>query len=70
MADQDTAGIASARAWSVYLMINKDVDANDERRATLERFIRKRCQEGENDPQGLTVEGLAYLKRVDELEDD
>jgi hypothetical protein len=65
MTDQDVAGIAFARAWSVYLMINKEIDANDERRATLERFIVKRCQAGENDPQALTVEGLAYLKKLD-----
>ncbi len=67
MADQDTAGLAFARAWSVYLLVNNDVDENDERRATLERFIRKRCEEGECDPEALTVEGLTYLKRLDEL---
>jgi hypothetical protein len=66
MADQDAAGLAFSRAWSVYLLINKDVDENDERRATLERFIRKRYEAGECDPEALTVEGLTFLKKIDE----
>ncbi len=63
---QDTVNLAFERAWSVYLLINTDVDENDERRVTLERFIRKRCEAGENDPESLTVEGLTYLKKLDE----
>jgi hypothetical protein len=39
MADSDMAIIAVARAWGVYLLINKTIGENDERRATLERFI-------------------------------
>ncbi len=66
MADQDKASLAFKRAWSVYLLINRDVDENDERRATLDRFIRKRCEEGESDTETLTVEGLTYLKQLDE----
>jgi hypothetical protein len=67
MADHNTANVAFERAWSVYLLINNDVDQNDERRSTLERFIRKHCEAGENDPETLTVGGLAYLKRLDQL---
>jgi hypothetical protein len=68
MADRSAANLAFERAWSVYLLINNDVDANDERRTTLERFIRKNCEAGENDPETLTVGGLTYLKKLDEIE--
>jgi hypothetical protein len=68
MADLSAANLAFERAWSVYLLINNDVDENDERRTTLERFIRKNCEAGENDPETLTVGGLTYLKKLDEIE--
>ena len=68
MADQSAANLAFERAWSVYLLINSGVDENDERRTTLERFIRKNCEAGENDPETLTVGGLSYLKKLDEIE--
>jgi hypothetical protein len=67
MADQDKAGLAFERAWNVYLLINADVDENDERRAIVERYIRQRCEAGESDTETLTVEGLTYLKKLDEL---
>jgi hypothetical protein len=35
MADPDIVETASARAWSVYLLINKGVAENDARRASL-----------------------------------
>jgi hypothetical protein len=68
MADDKTANVAFERAWSVYLLINNDVNENDERRSTLERYIRKHCEAGENDPETLTVGGLAYLRKLDQLE--
>jgi hypothetical protein len=68
MTQQSTANLAFERAWKVYLLINSDVNENDERRTTLERFIRKNCEAGENDPETLTVGGLSYLKRLDEVE--
>jgi hypothetical protein len=67
MPDHVAANLAFERAWSVYLLMNSGVDPNDERRATLERFIKKCCAAGENDPDTLTVGGLTYLKRLDEL---
>jgi hypothetical protein len=66
MAEQDRASLALTRAWSVYLLINSDVDKNDERRALLERFINKRCEAGASDTETLTVEGLTYLKKLTE----
>ena len=35
---------ACSRAWSVYLLINNGIDANDARRAELESFIRQRWE--------------------------
>jgi len=70
MAEPDIVEIACARAWSVYLLINKGIDANDARRVTLERFIRKRWEAGDNETEFLVVEGLKYLKRLDGSSED
>lgn len=67
MTDHVAANLAFERAWSVYRLMHSDVDENDERRSTLERFIRKRCEAGERDPETLTVGGLTYLKKLDQL---
>ena len=64
MADPDVAGAALARAWQVYLLLNLGVHENDERRATLDRFIRKRCEAGVTDTEMLVVEGLKYLRAL------
>jgi hypothetical protein len=60
------ADIAFARAWIVYLLINKGVDENDERQATLERFIRKQCHACAGDTVMLVVAALKYLKDLDQ----
>jgi hypothetical protein len=70
MVDPDIVEIACARAWSVYLLINKGIDANDARRVTLERFIRKRWEAGDNETEFLVVEGLKYLKKLDGSSED
>lgn len=54
-----------ARAWSVYLLINRGVDDNDARRDKLRRFIGERWQAGATDTELLAVEGLKYLKQLD-----
>jgi hypothetical protein len=41
--DQDIAVLAFERAWRVYRLLHSNIDEHDERRATLDRFIRKRC---------------------------
>ncbi len=61
----DIARIALARAWSVYRLINASVDESDARRATLERFIRQRCEAGDRDTELLVVNSLKYLKKLD-----
>jgi hypothetical protein len=65
MADPNIVETACARAWSVYLMINRGLDENDERRALLKRFIRNRSEAGNSDAEFLAVEGLKYLKSLE-----
>lgn len=66
MADPDAASAAFARAWSAYRMINRDIHEHDQRRASLERFIRQRHEAGIDDPETLAVAGLKFLKQLDE----
>ena len=68
MADPDVADAVLARVWNVYRLINRGVDENDERRATLGRFLRKRCDAGVTDVESLAVEDLKFLKRLEQPE--
>jgi hypothetical protein len=65
MARRDIAALAFERAWRVYRLINSEIDEHDERRATLDRFIRKRCEAGATDAELAVVEALKYLKQLD-----
>jgi hypothetical protein len=66
----DIADIAFERAWRVYRLINGNVDENSTKRAMLDRFIRKRCEDGATDAELVVVEAFKYLKRLDEFGDD
>jgi hypothetical protein len=66
MPHAEIAALAFERAWRVYRMINSNVDDNDVRRATLERFIRQRCEAGATDAELVVVDALKHLKRLDE----
>lgn len=70
MNSPDIAEAAFTRAWSVYRLIHSDIDDNDARRASLQRFIRQRCEAGEADTELLAVQGLKYLKSLEGLADD
>jgi len=65
MADSDFVEIACARAWGVYLLINRGIAENDSRREKLKHFIRKSWEAGDNETEYLAVEGLKYLKQLD-----
>jgi len=65
MADPDIVEIACARAWGVYLLINRGIAENDTRRDKLKHFLRKRWEAGDNEAEYLAVEGLKYLKQLD-----
>ena len=66
MADRDAAEAALARVWHVYRLINLAVPVDDARRATLDRFLRKQRDAGVTDVEMLAVEGLKFLKRLDD----
>lgn len=70
MNSPDTVEAALVRAWSVYLLIHSGINENDARRASLQRFIRRRCDAGEVDTELLAVEGLKYLKSLEGLSED
>jgi hypothetical protein len=65
--DQDIAILAFERAWRVYRLIHSNIDEHSEKRATLDRFIRKRCEAGATDAELVVVEALKYLKQLDEF---
>jgi hypothetical protein len=65
MADPDVARAALVRAWSAYRLINQGIHENDERRTSLERFLRQRCEAGIQDAEMLAVAGLKFLKTMD-----
>jgi hypothetical protein len=69
VADESAARKAFVRAWGIYLAKNETVSENDARRCTLERYLKRRCQAGESDPDELTSAGLWYLTRIDALTD-
>ncbi len=66
MAKPDVASAAFVRAWGAYRLINQGTHENDERRASLERFIRQRHQAGLEDVEMLAVAGLKFLKQLDQ----
>jgi hypothetical protein len=70
MNSPDIAEAAFTRAWSVYLLIHNGIDENDARRASLQRFIRQRCEAGQTDAELLAVEGLKYLKGLEGQSED
>lgn len=70
MNSPDIAEAALARAWSVYRLIHSHIDENDARRASLQRFIRQRCDAGETDAELLAVQGLKYLKSLEGVAED
>ena len=58
---------ATQQAWAIYLARNNTVAPEDERRCTLERFVRERWQVGETDFYELTCSGLSFLSRLQVL---
>ena len=60
--------LALNTAWSIYMVRNSSVHADDARRCTLERYLALRLQAGETEPEELAVDGLAYLRKLDHLE--
>ena len=70
MADASPYVRATQQAWSIYLARHNTVVPEDERRCTLERFLRERWQAGETDLDELTCSGLSFLSRLRVLQED
>jgi hypothetical protein len=67
---QNAAEVATNSAWSTYLLLHKEVDEDDDRRSTLQRYITHLCEDGEDNPDTLQTAGLAYLRRLDHLHEE
>ena len=61
---------ACAFAWRNYLLIHNDISENDDRRSDLFRYVTNLRNFGEYDFELLQVAAVAYLKKLDELQDD
>jgi hypothetical protein len=51
-------------AWTVHLAMCKHVDAADQSRCSLERYLVEKWHGGESDSEELTCLGLSYLVRL------
>lgn len=61
---------ACAFAWRNYLLVRSGIGANDDRRSALYRYITNVRDTGEYDLDLLQVAAVAYLKKLDELQDE
>jgi hypothetical protein len=61
------AEAASNSAWRAYLSVHQDVDQDDDRRITLDRYVSNLWAAGEHDPDALRSAGLFYLRKLDRL---
>jgi hypothetical protein len=55
-------------AWSIYLIQNDGVHPDDSRRCNLTRYLELRVRAGDADVDDLAVGGLAYLRKLDYLQ--
>jgi hypothetical protein len=69
MTSQATEG-ACAFAWRNYLLLHSGIRENDNRRSALFRYVTDLCDTGEYDFDLLQIAAVAYLKKLDELQDD
>jgi hypothetical protein len=61
---------ACAFAWRNYLLIHSDISENDDRRSDLFRYVTNLRNFGEYDFELLQIAAVAYLRKLDELQDD
>ena len=61
---------ACAFAWRNYLLVRSGIGANDNRRSALYRYITNVRDTGEYDFDLLQVAAVAYLRKLDELQDE
>ncbi|MGY4503769.1 hypothetical protein ACVWYH_007726 [Bradyrhizobium sp. GM24.11] len=61
---------ACAFAWRNYLLLHSGISENDNRRSALHRYVTNLRDAGEYDFDCLQIAAVAYLKKLDELQDD
>jgi hypothetical protein len=61
---------ACAFAWRNYLLLHSGISETDNRRSALYRYITNLRDTGEYDFDLLQIAAVAYLKKLDELQDD
>lgn len=61
---------ACAFAWRNYLLRHSGVSEDDNRRSALHRYVASLRDAGEYDFDLLQIAAVAYLKKLDELNDD
>jgi|SRR5689334_17515539 hypothetical protein len=61
---------ACAFAWRNYLLRHSSIGENDSRRSALFRYVTTLRDTGEYDFDLLQIAAVAYLKKLDELQDD
>jgi CRISPR/Cas system CMR-associated protein Cmr5 small subunit len=60
------AELACARVWQVYCLMNPSAERREGLRADLDSYLSKMERV---DASNLTVDGLKYLKKLEQLED-
>jgi CRISPR/Cas system CMR-associated protein Cmr5 small subunit len=60
------AGLACERVWQVYCLMNPSAERREGLRADLDSYLSKMERV---DASNLTVDGLKYLKKLEQLED-
>jgi len=61
---------ACAFAWRNYLLLHSGISENDNRRSALCRYVSNLRDAGEYDFDLLQIAAVAYLRKLDELQDD
>ena len=61
---------ACAFAWRNYLLVHSGVSENDDRRSALYRYVTHLGDAGEYDFDLLQIAAVAYLRKLDELQDE
>jgi len=57
-------------AWTVYRTARCEIAVDDSRRCDLARFLNLRVEAGETDIEDLSLEGLAFLRKLDRSRND
>jgi hypothetical protein len=69
MARQMTVEQVTNRVWGIFCSLERSIDGNDDRRASLKAYIATLIEGGEHNADRLTVEGLVHLRNLSRSEE-